>query len=193
MSKATPLFPLRTVLFPDGPLPLRIFEPRYIDMVRECTREQRPFGVVLVVGQSPEELIGQIGTYGHIVDFDQLEDGLLGIQVRAAERFQVQAITVDTNGLIRGDLLDVACEPGVSLPPAYAGLSHLLQQLMESVGHHYPGLSDATLQEARWVGYRLAELFPIDLEQRQQLLELDDPITRLERLMHWLPHLAERQ
>lgn len=191
MNQTTPLFLLRTVLYPGGPLPLRIFERRYLDMVSECARTGAPFGVVLPNGSDSADLLGRRGTLARIVDFDQLDDGLLGIKVIGEQRFEVHATETAEHGLVRAAINPVPAEPPVSVPPAMAGLSNLVEQLMRSVGHHYPDYNTERLSQASWVGCRLAELFPLDLDQRQQLLELDDPVTRLERLVYWLPRLAD--
>jgi Lon protease-like protein len=107
VSEEIPLFPLNTVLFPGGPLPLRIFEPRYVDMVRRCMREGVPFGVLLIrAGTEVGEVTStaDVGTSARIVDFHQMQDGLLGIVCLGERRFRVLARRTQPDGLHLGDV-----------------------------------------------------------------------------------------
>ena len=121
-----PLFPLNAVLFPGGPLPLRIFEPRYLDMVSRCMREQSGFAVVLL-GEGEEAAsattFAATGTEARIVDFDRLEGGLLGISCIGLERVRVVEAWREADGLNRGRVLDIAADPIVPVPPDQAWLS----------------------------------------------------------------------
>src|SRR5687768_15209514 len=102
MSVVLPLFPLNTVLFPGGPLRLRIFEPRYLDMVSRCMRESSSFGVALIT--EGKEAGGTarttgVGTTARIVDFERLDDGLLGITARGEQRFTIEDVRTQSDGL----------------------------------------------------------------------------------------------
>ncbi len=185
-----PLFPLRTVLFPDGYLPLRIFEQRYLQMVRDCASNESDFGVCLIM--EGEEAIApvrpaKIGTLAEIVDWYTLEDGLLGVSAVGAERFRVQHTERQANGLIIGQVELLAEPPHQPVPETHSVLSQVLARFMEKVGDQYPGHSAEKLDDASWVGYRLAELLPLAAIEKQQLLELDDPIRRLQDLLQILP------
>jgi Lon protease-like protein len=185
-----PLFPLRTVLFPDGYLPLRIFEQRYLQMVRDCASNDSNFGVCLIM--EGEEAIApvrpaSIGTVAVIVDWYTLEDGLLGVSAVGADRFRVQHTERQANGLMLGQV-ELLPEPEPQqVPAAYSVLSQVLARFMEKVGDQYPGHSAERLDDASWVGYRLAELLPLAAIEKQQLLEQNDPIRRLQDLLHILP------
>jgi len=175
-----PLFPLRAVLFPGGPLPLRIFEPRYLDMVSHCLREQSGFAVVLLgEGEEADQAtsFAATGTEARIVDFDRLEDGLLGISCIGRERVRVVEAWRGPDGLNRGRVLDIAPDPVVPVPEDQAWLADVVQQALpqtEDIYRHVERRSDAA-----WVGNRLAELLPLALADRQSLLELGDPLERL--------------
>ena len=178
-----PLFPLNIVLFPDGPLPLRIFETRYVDMVRNCMRASRGFGVVLIregneVG--PAETY-DVGTMAKITDFDQLPGGLLGLSCVGQERFRVLKKSVASDGLNLGEIELLSPEPTVRVPRQHKHLAELLKTVLPQLGEVYTGI-DMRLDDAAWVGHRLAEILAIPLDQKQSCLEIDDPIERLDVL-----------
>jgi hypothetical protein len=177
------LFPLNTVLFPGGPLPLRIFEPRYVDMVRGCMREQRGFGVVLIrsgneVGAAEFE---SVGTLARIVDFHALADGLLGLVTLGDRRFRVISRRRQSDGLNLGEVTWLEPEPAVQLPAEFAHLPAIVQALLGERGDFYAHVEQRP-QEASWTGYRLAELLPLSMPSRQFCLELQDPLERLRLL-----------
>jgi len=185
MSRSTslPLFPLNTVLFPHGPLPLRIFETRYVDMIKRCMREDACFGVVLVSGASE---VGQpagysdVGTTARIVDFNLLPDGLLGISCRGERRFRVLERWREADGLNMGSIewLDNASPAVVRVPAEFRHLADLLRRVLPELGDVYAGL-EPRYDDAEWVGARLIEILPLALEDKQSCLELMDPLERL--------------
>jgi Lon protease-like protein len=177
------LFPLNIVLFPGGPLPLRIFETRYVDMVRRCMRESEKFGVVLIregneVG--PAETV-DVGTLAEIVDFHQLSDGLLGLSCVGGRRFRIRSRSRQSDGLNLAEVEHLPPEPAVPVPERHARLPQLLKNVLPQLGEVYEGL-EMHLDDAAWVGHRLAEILPISLADKQSCLELDDPIQRLDIL-----------
>jgi len=182
--KTVPLFPLNTVLFPGGLLPLRIFETRYIDMVRECMRDGGGF-VVVAIRQGTETAsdaeIFEIGTRAEIVDWEQRSDGLLGILSSGRERVRVLSYRRRSDGLLVAEVDPLEEWPPVELPVEYASLAGLLDRLLEQLGAPWSHL-ERGIGDAAWVAGRLAELLPLDLGIRQELLEEDDPLQRLERL-----------
>jgi Lon protease-like protein len=178
-----PLFPLNVVLFPGGPLPLRIFEPRYLDMVSRCLREQSGFAVVLVgEGAEGESAVSfaATGTEAVIVDFDRLEGGLLGISCLGRERVRVVEAWREPDGLNRGRVLDIAADPVVAMPADQAWLSAVVRQVMPEAGDTYRHVE--LREDAAWIGNRLAEMLPLSLADKQLLLELTDPLERLAAL-----------
>ena len=178
-----PLFPLSTVLFPGGPLPLRIFEPRYIDMISRCLREQSGFAVVLI-GEGAEAesatSFAATGTEARIVDFDPIEGGLLGISCIGRERVRIVEAWREPDGLNRGRVLDIGADPIVPMPPEQAWLAAVVRQVMPEAGDTYRHVE--MREDAAWVGNRLAEMLPLSLADKQILLELNDPIERLAAL-----------
>ncbi len=189
--KTLPLFPLNTVLFPDGMLPLRIFETRYLDMVRRCMRDDGGFVVVAIEppaeGEEPpseaDPSVGfhTMGTEARIIDWDQRPDGLLGILARGAQRQRIHQPRRGPDGLWLGEVEPLAEWPSVSLPVDYASLAELLERLLDQLGTPWSHL-ERHLDDSAWVAGRLTELLPLDLAIKQSLLESDDPIDRLERL-----------
>ena len=176
-----PLFPLRTVLFPGGPLPLRIFESRYIDMISGCMKTDMPFGVVLIregqeVGVSTTY---DVGTLAHITDWYQGSDGLLGVTAAGGQRFRLLSSRRQADGLNLGTVEVIAPEPEMALPAEYASLKKILESVLDDLGRLYESL-ERRFDDAVWVTYRLIEILPIDLEQKQHLLESSDTTARLE-------------
>ena len=183
-ARDVPLFPLHTVLFPDGPLALRIFEPRYLDMVSECLRNEQPFGVCLIQsGQEAGEAARPhlTGTFARIVDWQRGDDGLLSISARGDKRFHVQDTRVERDQLLRGTVQPLAPEPSSPLPAECDYMTDLLVQLFEHAGDVYAELPKRP-DDASWVGYRLAEVLSLPLVLRQYFLELEDPLLRLSQL-----------
>jgi Lon protease-like protein len=185
-----PLFPLRTVLFPGGFLPLRIFEQRYLTMVRDCARNDTGFGVCLI--REGEEAVSpvktaELGTHAQIVDWYTLEDGLLGVSAIGTVRFLTENSWQQDNGLFRAQVRIVPEPPECQIPESYSVLSDVLGRFMEKVGDHFPDFTPDHLQDAVWVGYRLSELLPLSGIEKQHLLELSDPIERLQNLVEILP------
>lgn len=184
MSGATrelPLFPLNTVLFPGGPLPLRIFETRYIDMVRNCLRGKTGFGVVRIAAGAEAGAAARfamVGTEARIVDFSRLEDGLLGITGLGQQRFRVIDAWRQDDGLNVGSVEDIAAEAEVPVPAEFAFMSDVLRRILPEFGELYAAVP-CRFEDAAWVGHRLSELLPLATPDKQALLEMDDPVVRL--------------
>jgi Lon protease-like protein len=187
-----PLFPLSTVLFPGGLLPLKIFEQRYIDMAKTCLKEGRSFGVCMITQGdevapargSPLEF-AKVGTTARIVDFDMPQLGILHVTTRGEARFQVQSHAVEASGLIVAEVSPIAAEPQLPLAAAFAPLVSLLELVASRVGpQNFPAERD--FGDASWVGYRLAELLPLPLRIKQSMLEINDAAVRLNVLQQFL-------
>lgn len=186
------LFPLNTVLFPGGELRLRIFEPRYLELVRDCTRDNQPFGVCRILrGHEVGEPAAPaaFGTAARIVDFNVDERGLLGIVTRGERRFHVERPRLRDNGLLVAEVswIDPRVEP---MRPEHSLLSSLLERMLEQAGGIHAMASHAQFDDAEWVGFRLCELLPLDDEERQRLLQEPDPHDRLQRLLELLPSMG---
>lgn len=189
-----PLFPLNTVLFPGGPLSLRIFEPRYLDMVRDCARAGSGFGVCMILHgrESGEASVpAAVGTVARIVDFYTTPDGLLGIRAEGCDRFHVDASRVRDNGLAHGSVRFWPPEPQVPLPAEFGLLGTILERLVDRPGSAFAKTTQDRYEDASWVGFRLAEALPLENRERQHLLQMTDPLTRLDQLMHYLPRFQK--
>jgi Lon protease-like protein len=192
-SAEIPLFPLNTVLFPGGPLPLRIFEPRYIDMVRYCMRERVSFGVVLIRAGAEAGAVSsaaEVGTSARIVDFSQMPDGLLGISCLGERKFRVLSRRVQSDGLNMGTVEWAPPERPAELPGEFSHLGQILRKVLPELGDMYQAVP-RHFDDAGWVGARLAEILPINLADKQLCLEMDDPVDRLARLSPFIRRAEE--
>jgi Lon protease-like protein len=183
-----PIFPLNTVLFPGGVLPLRVFEARYIDMTRDCLKHEAPFGVALIregneVGAAavPET----VGCAARITDWDMQQLGVLSLTTIGQERFRILRSNVAGDGLITAEIETIAAEPSQPVPHEDSACISLLRAIIMQVGpKHVP--APHHFNDAAWVGYRLSELLPIPRVAKQKLLELEDSISRLQIITKYL-------
>ena len=182
-----PLFPLNTVLFPCGPLPLRIFEARYLDMIGDCMKHDTPFGVLLIrdgAETGPAETFS-VGTLARIADWYQGSDGLLGVTAVGDRRFRLLSSDTRNDGLNVGDVEVLADAPAQRLPDDFASVAKILDGILDDLGRLYEGL-ERRLDDAGWVSYRFVEILPVDLLRKQECLERDDPQERLELVREML-------
>ena len=188
-SPLLPLFPLHTVLVPGASLDLRVFEPRYLDLVRDCGRSGGTFGICLILegGEAGTPATPAAwGTEALIEDFDQGPDGLLALRVRGARRFRVHAVRVRDNGLVVADVEWQREDPVQPLRPEHALLADVLTGILEQAGADPNAVPKARLADAGWIGWRLAELLPLTDDQRQGLLQQPDPHARLQRMLEFV-------
>ena len=187
-----PLFPLRTVLFPGGMLPLKIFEQRYIDMAKDCLRDERPFGVCLITrgeevatpDAAPPEF-APIGTLATIASWEMPQLGILHVATEGGLRFQVQKYSIVRSGLVVGTVSTLPAEGAVALPESHVPLAKLLELIAARIGAaNFP--TEKRYGDASWVGYRLAELLPLPLSIKQSMLEINDAGVRLGVLSQFL-------
>lgn len=177
-----PLFPLRTVLFPGGPLPLRIFETRYLDMVGRCLKDDIGFGVIaLKEGEGTTE-VHLVGTLARIIDWYQFDDGLLGITALGESKFLLRSHRQQHDGLNMGEVDFLEAEADIELPERYRPMLALLQSILGELEAQYRFV-EKHFGDASWVGCRLAEVLPLSIEQKQMCLEINDPLKRLDVLM----------
>lgn len=186
-TTALPLFPLQAVLFPGGHLPLRIFEPRYMDMIAECLRLHTTFGVCLIAagGETGEAAVPHlVGTEARVVAADADSVNEVNIVVVGERRFRVLDHSVDGMQLLMGEVEWLPPLPATPLPEAQANLIPLLERIVRDLGERVP--QPHLFEDAEWVGARYAEVLPIPLLARQKLLELDDVVSRLEIIQQFL-------
>ncbi len=185
-----PLFPLHTALLPGAAIGLRVFERRYLDMLRDASRDGTGFGVCLIL-QGEEvgapAVPAAFGVEARVEDFDMGGDGVLQLRLRGARRFHVHHTRVRDSGLVVGDVTWCEEDSDDELRPQHALLGTLLAHIIEQAGEAYAPASPMLLDQAAWVGWQLAQLLPLQEGQRLQLLQLDDPHERLQRLLGWMP------
>ena len=174
-----PIFPLRTILFPDSKLPLRIFEPRYIDMVSRSMREDSEFGIILSRESTDPKMFEtyDTGTLAKIIDWDQGGDGLLGITTLGTQKFRLKELNKQEDGLNIGSIERIEKEGDYKPLKEFTHLVELLQAILDDVNIYDD--NEKRFDSASWISYRFAEILPLRLEDKQKCLEIDDPIIRL--------------
>ena len=183
-----PLFPLNTVLFPGGLQPLKIFEQRYLDMAAACMKDNSPFGICLIDKGGEVGRAGVphgVGTLATITNWEMEQLGILMITAQGGRRFRIIETQVGDGHLLEGTVELLAEAGPTPLPQERERLLPLLQRIVGDLGperipepHRY--------DDAEWVGYRITEVLPIQNLAKQKLLELDDPLARLEILEKYL-------
>lgn len=206
---ALPLFPLHTVLFPGGLLPLQIFEVRYLDLMRRCEASGEPFGVVSLVrghevwrapqpGEtaSPAEALADVGTLATLEQVEHPQPGLMLVRCRGGQRFRLGAHAQQAHGLWTGQATLLPDDPPVPVPDELASLAPRLQDALRALGEDLPAAivraTDPRWQDAGWLANRWSELLPIPAEARQRLMTLDNPVWRLELVSEWLERLGRQ-
>lgn len=188
-----PLFPLGSVLFPGGRLPLRVFEVRYLDMVRKCARMGAPFGVVALTdghevrqAGAPPEQFHNVGTLATIAQLQFPQPGLVHLLCQGTQRFHVRERRCLPQGLWVADVEFIAPDLTVAVPDDLQAAAQALAQLLQTLRSQHaddPGLAlpdSLHLQDCGWVANRWCELLPLPTTLRQQLMELENPLVRLE-------------
>ena len=183
-----PLFPLNTVVFPGGRLPLRVFEQRYLEMVKRAIADDTPFGICAIregtETGSPAVPHG-VGTRVRVTDWDMPQTGILHIDTRAQERFVIRKLRTEPSGLLIGTVESVSREAATAVPDDL----ELAVEILRHIVNEYGDAHFATPHEfdnAVWVGYRLSEVLPLKHSIKQNLLEMNDSVTRLRILTEFL-------
>ncbi|MEK9951652.1 MAG: LON peptidase substrate-binding domain-containing protein [Curvibacter sp.] len=193
-----PLFPLQTVLFPGGVLPLRIFEVRYLDLIQRCQKEGAPFGVVCLTQGSevrqapaageaaPVEVFHAIGTLAHLEMYERPQPGLMLIRCRGGRRFRLLRSEQMKHGLWTGEAEYLDDDPRVAVPPDLApvrvGLQRLLQHMQAQAqpGDELPIQAPLQWDDCGWLANRWCDILPVSPQLKQQFLAVDSPLIRLE-------------
>jgi len=192
IGKDVPLFPLNTVLFSGGLLPLRIFEQRYLEMAKGCLRDGAPFGVCLIrdgVEVGAPATHEDIGCLAHIRHWDMQQLGVLQIVAQGAERFRVLAKRVRADGLILADIALLAEAEDTQMPEKFRACRQLIERIVAEHGERIFA-KPYRFDSSAWVSARLAEVLPLPAAARQKLLELNDSLQRLEFLQRLLTESA---
>ncbi|HVL56958.1 MAG TPA: LON peptidase substrate-binding domain-containing protein [Burkholderiaceae bacterium] len=196
MPAEVPIFPLNTVLFPGGVLPLRVFEARYLDMVRDCLQHDRPFGVCLIVrgqevGAAAEH--ESVGCLAQIRGWDMQQLGVLQLRTVGTERFRVLERSVGANALVRATIDPIAADDALPVPQELADCAALARRIVQDIEQREPDPQRRIIEppyefdSASWVANRLSEVLPIPVSARQGLMALEDPLARLS-LVHRFLH-----
>jgi Lon protease-like protein len=190
-----PLFPLQTVLFPGGLLSLKVFEARYLDLMGRCLRESGGFGVVaLRQGQEVRRAnqsqvrFERCGVLAELVDVDSPQPGILQVRCRGTERFTLEAFHEQDDGLWVGRATPIEADPPRLPPETMVSSVRGLEQAMATLARQgsSPFLEPLRFDDAGWVANRWCELLPISLGAKQKLMELDDPLLRLQLVDEFL-------
>lgn len=210
MQQALPLFPLSTVLFPGGLLPLQVFEVRYLDLVRRCEASGEPFGIIALQSgdevrrapspgqqQAPEEALFGVGTEARLEQVLRPQAGLMMVLARGVRRFRLHRSHVLPHGLRMGEIEWLADDLPTPCPVELMPLSTRLLSLREELAAELDGQGEVDLppagdprwQDAGWLANRWAERLPLPVPERQRLMSLDNPVWRLELVSEWLDRL----
>lgn len=201
-----PLFPLNTVLFPGGVLPLRVFEARYMDMVRDCLRDDTTFGVCLIAGGREVSSSARpelVGCEARIVAWDMPQLGVLHIRAAGLNRFRIRSTRSEPDGLLVGEVDAVEPDADAPLAPEHAPCAELLTRIIDDLGAQAaerrrtgeaaadmstepPFQKPFRMESSVWIGNRLCEVLPVPLKAKQKLMELDDAHTRLDIVTQYL-------
>ena len=179
-----PIFPLSSITFPGGYMPLRIFETRYLDMVKNCVKDNTGFGISLTSNANNEYY--DIGTYCKILDWEQMEDGLLGITIRGKSRYKIVNKVVQHDNLITANV-EMLDEPNfIDIPKELMPYSDFLKNILEQYPKFYHDDAPKYFTESGWVSSRLTEILPMELKDKQIILEIEDYLVRLYRLKDYI-------
>ena len=189
-----PLFPLHSVLFPGGRLPLKIFEARYMDMAKACLKDNSPFGVCLIAAGEEVARSGgtaatphPVGTLAQIAEWDMPQLGVLQVVAEGGDRFRIRSHQTRASGLLEAEIEPIAEPPVTKIPGDYARLVPLLRAIIVEMTSKGQGpAAPHRFFDAGWLGMRYAEILPVGTLAKQKLLEMEDSIDRLEVVYRFL-------
>ena len=183
-KRLIPLFPLQSIVLPGGLFPLRIFERRYLDMVRDCIKNNTDFCIALIRDNSKEEYITDVYNYGCLVkitDWNQLDDGLLGITVGGTNKVKIYDRNLEKNNLLTGMIEDIDTEKEYMIPQKYLLLSRFYKKIYPGI-KHVISFKKERYADASWIGFRLIECLPLDSSTKNKLIAMNHAIERLDML-----------
>ncbi len=207
------LFPLSTVLFPQGVLALRVFEARYLDMVRDCMRDGTVFGVIMITDPRASEVtrttaLAEVGCLARIAAWDMKQLGVLHIRTVGQDRFRLLRTTTQADGLVRGEVELIDPDDDQPVPPEHRPCVDLLTRILDDlraqadekrrseeapendVLAQLPFVEPYHMDSSAWVSNRLCEVLPVPLKAKQKLMELTDAPTRLQIVHTYLKQHA---
>jgi Lon protease-like protein len=183
-NKLIPFFPLQSIVLPGGLFPLRIFERRYLDMVRDCIKNDTGFCITLIRNNSQEDYVTDIYNYGcyvKITDWNQLDDGLLGITVEGVNKVKILSHDLDKTNLLTGTIENLEIEKEYMIPQKHLLLSRFYKKIYPGI-KHVINFKKERYADASWVSFRLIECLPLDSSTKNKLIAIDHAIDRLDML-----------
>lgn len=190
-ARVLPLFPLSTVLFPGGRMPLKIFEQRYLDLAKNCLKDDSSFGICAIREGSETgdpAIPFEVGTEARIVEWDMPQTGILHVVVEGLQRYVARNWKAGPDGLLVAEIESVSAEKPRDIPDDLRLCAEVLRHVL---AEHQIEPSTTHYDDAVWVGYRLSELLPFKLKVKQDLLEMNDSITRLSIIDQFLRRNAK--
>tara|TARA_B100001057_G_scaffold121729_1_gene120544 strand:+ start:1423 stop:2025 length:603 start_codon:yes stop_codon:yes gene_type:complete len=191
--KNIPIFPLKSIILPGGQFPLRIFERRYIDMIRDALKDDT--GFIIALTKHDAEFISSVHEYGcyvEIVDWSQLDGGLLGITVEGKNIVKLSNCELDEGNLLRGNAIAREQEVNHLVPKKYQILSKFYKKIYPEI-KSYIFHSNSNYNDANWVGFRLIECLPIEINDKADLISTDQPLDRLEKILHIIKRIYPKE
>ena len=188
-----PVFPLKSIILPGGQFPLRIFERRYLDMIRDSLKTNS--GFVIALTKKDADYISSVHDYAcyvEIVDWSQLDGGLLGITVEGKSLVTLSNCKLDETNLLRGDAQQIKSSIDHLIPQKYQILSKFYRKIYPEIKayifHNKPKYNDAN-----WIGFRLIECLPIEISDKADLISTNEPLDRLEKILHIVKRIYPKE
>ena len=188
-----PIFPLKSIILPGGQFPLRIFERRYLDMIRDSLKTNS--GFVIALTKKDADYISSVHDYAcyvNIVDWSQLDGGLLGITVEGKSLVTLSNCKLDETNLLRGDAQQIKSSIDHLIPQKYQILSKFYRKIYPEIKayifHNKPKYNDAN-----WIGFRLIECLPIEISDKADLISTNEPLDRLEKILHIVKRIYPKE
>lgn len=195
MNKFTniPIFPLKSIILPGGQFPLRIFERRYIDMIKNSLKKNT--GFVIALTKKDADYISSVHEYGcyvEIVDWSQLDGGLLGITVEGKTIVKLKDCVLDEANLLKGNAIAREQEIDHIIPKKYQILSKFYKKIYPEI-KAYIFHNNSNYNDANWVGFRLIECLPIEINDKADLISTNEPLDRLEKIFHIIKRIYPKE
>ena len=188
-----PVFPLKSIILPGGQFPLRIFERRYLDMIRDSLKTNS--GFVIALTKKDADYISSVHDYAcyvEIVDWSQLDGGLLGITVEGKSLVTLSNYKLDETNLLRGDAQQIKSSIDHLIPQKYQILSKFYRKIYPEI-KAYIFHNKSKYNDANWIGFRLIECLPIEISDKADLIATNEPLDRLEKILHIVKRIYPKE
>ena len=188
-----PVFPLKSIILPGGQFPLRIFERRYLDMIRDSLKTNS--GFVIALTKKDADYISSVHDYAcyvNIVDWSQLDGGLLGITVEGKSLVTLSNCKLDETNLLRGDAQQIKSSIDHLIPQKYQILSKFYRKIYPEI-KAYIFHNKSKYNDANWIGFRLIECLPIEISDKADLIATNEPLDRLEKILHIVKRIYPKE